>query len=164
MRIDFDQMPDHARLWVYQANRALTDAEQQTLQQELGHAFDPWAVHGQPLTNAVQVLQNRFVLLAVDEKAYAASGCSIDSSTRIIREIGQAFNIDFFDRSVIYRTEGGVSAVNGLKVKTAVQQGILQPDTILFNNQVKTVGAFRAGWEIPASESWMKRFFTSINV
>ncbi|MDZ7936146.1 MAG: hypothetical protein U5M51_14505 [Emticicia sp.] len=32
----------------------------------------------------------------------AASGCSIDASTRWFKELGDALNIDFFDRSQAY--------------------------------------------------------------
>ncbi|MDR6193010.1 hypothetical protein [Siphonobacter sp. SORGH_AS_0500] len=162
MRIDFDQMPDHARLWVYQANRTLSATEQEVIQSQLQASFEEWAAHGQPLTNAVTVLQGRFVLLAVDEKAYAASGCSIDASTRIIGQIGQQAGIDFFDRSIVFKTEDGIDSVDGLKGKSAVKAGTIQHDTIIFNNQVKTVGEFRANWELPASESWMKRFFVGV--
>lgn len=162
MRIDFDQMPDHARLWVYQASRTLTSAEQEIIESQLQASFEEWAAHGQPLTNAVAVLQGRFVLLAVDEKAYAASGCSIDASTRIISHIGQQAGVDFFDRSIVFKTENGVDSVDGLKGKSAVKAGTIQPDTIIFNNQVKTVGEFRNSWELPAAESWMKRFFVGV--
>ncbi len=162
MRIALEHMPDHARLWVYQADRSLSMAEQEAIQQQLEVSFEEWAAHGQPLTNAVQIVEGRFVLLAVDEKAYAASGCSIDASTRIISQIGQQAGINFFDRSIVFRTEQGIDSIDGLKGKSAVKAGTIQPHTVLFNNQVKTVGEFRTQWEVPAAESWMKRFFNLV--
>ncbi|MBO9638284.1 MAG: hypothetical protein J7576_08955 [Siphonobacter aquaeclarae] len=162
MRIAFDQMPDHARLWVYQANRPLTASEEADIRLRLDSAFDDWAAHGQPLTNAVEILAHRVVLLAVDEQAYAASGCSIDASTRIIREAGTAHGIDFFDRSVLFETADGISAVDALKAKAAVLDGRISPETSIYNAQVKTVGEYRSSWLVPAAESWLKRFFTPV--
>lgn len=159
MRIAFDQMPGHARLWVYQANRPLTASEEADIRLRLDAAFDEWAAHGQPLTNAVEIAGNRVVLLAVDEQAYAASGCSIDASTRIIREAGTAHSLDFFDRSVLFETPEGIGSVDALKAKAAVLDGRITPETRIFNAQVKTVGEYRASWLQPAGESWLKRFF-----
>jgi hypothetical protein len=48
------------------------------------------------------VLLNRFVIIAADEDRLAASGCSIDSSVRFIKQLGQEFNLDFFNRLMVY--------------------------------------------------------------
>ncbi|MCU0326523.1 MAG: hypothetical protein MUF45_14925 [Spirosomaceae bacterium] len=99
MYIDFEKMPQDARLWVYQANRDLTGGEVDVVQANLQNATQQWAAHGVPLLASFKILYNRFVIVAVDEGQNAASGCSIDASTRWLKELGNHLNIDFFDRS-----------------------------------------------------------------
>ncbi|MDZ7936147.1 MAG: hypothetical protein U5M51_14510 [Emticicia sp.] len=43
MYIDFDKIPQDARIWVYQANRQLTDNEANTIESYLKPAVNQWA-------------------------------------------------------------------------------------------------------------------------
>ena len=67
MYIDFDKLPDKARVWVYQANRPLTDGDVKTIEEAFQPALNQWAAHGQPLLASAQVVENRFVVVGVDE-------------------------------------------------------------------------------------------------
>ena len=44
------------------------------------------------------VLMNQLVVLAVDQDVMNASGCSIDSSVRLMKQLGTELKVDFFDR------------------------------------------------------------------
>ena len=98
MYIDFDRLPDEARVWVYQADRRLTDEEVTTIEKTLQVALSQWAAHGQPLLASARVAENRFLVLGVDEGYSLPSGCSIDSSVRTVQEVGRQIGVDFFDR------------------------------------------------------------------
>ena len=102
MLIPFHKMPYYARVWVYQTNKNLSDSEVQIIQQVLENQINNWAAHGASLAGSVQVLYNRFVIVAVDEMQNQASGCSIDASTRWLKDLGAEMNLDFFDRSVAF--------------------------------------------------------------
>ena len=66
MYIDFDKLPDTARVWVYQADRPLSDGEVNTIGESLQLALGQWAAHGQPLLASAKVVENRFVIVGVD--------------------------------------------------------------------------------------------------
>jgi len=86
-------LPAHARLWVYKTARDLSHAEQ-NLVRDRGAAFtSSWAAHGSPLDAVVDVLHNRFVVLAVDEDQALASGCSIDKSVGFIKQLEHDLNL-----------------------------------------------------------------------
>ena len=73
-------MAPTARTWVYKSARNLSKAEQK-LVREQGLSFtSTWAAHGAPLDATVDVLYDRFVVIAVDEEQAQASGCSLDKS------------------------------------------------------------------------------------
>jgi len=170
MYTDFNTLPDYARVWVYQANRPLTDAEVVAIDANLKSSLSQWAAHGQPLLASARVVENRFVVVAVDEGYNLPSGCSIDASVRTLREIGQQIDrgdgpLDFFDRSAAIRTANGEVQVYPLPtLKAAVADGLIAPDTTVFNTLVKTKADFLADWQIHAADSWLKRYFAKTTV
>jgi hypothetical protein len=159
MLIHFNKMPDHARVWVYQTDRNLSDAEVQYIQQTLDFQINNWAAHGAALVGAATVLHKRFVVVSVDENHNQASGCSIDASTNWLKNLGTEMNLNFFDRSVAYIQGDEIKTVEMLKIKPLVSEGILTPDTLIFNNLVPNIGEFNKAWNVSAGDSWMKRYF-----
>jgi hypothetical protein len=159
MLISFDNMPSYARIWVYQADRSLTSSEVLAIEQYLSNQVADWAAHGAPLAGSFQVLHQRFVIVAVDEKQNAASGCSIDASTRWLKDLGQNLAINFFDRSIAYWHNNSIQTVEMLKIKPLVAEGVITPDTIIFNNLVANIDDFQAKWQVKAGDSWMARYF-----
>lgn len=108
MYIDFDKLPDMARVWVYQADRPLSEGEVKTIDESLQSALGQWAAHGQPLLASAQVVENRFVIVGVDEDYSSPSGCSIDASVRTVQEIGRQIAADFFDSQCSYTGDGWI--------------------------------------------------------
>ena len=164
MLIPFNKMPDYARVWVYQTDRNLSDAEVQYIQQTLDFQINNWAAHGAALVGTAKVLHKRFVIVSVDENHNQASGCSIDASTNWLKNLGAELNLNFFDRSVAYVQADEIKTVEMLKIKALVAEGILTPDTLIFNNLVPNMGEFRKAWNVSAGESWMKRYFQNVVV
>ena len=164
MLIPFHKMPDYARVWIYQANKNLTASEVQTIKQVLENQINNWAAHGASLAGSVQVLHNRFVVIAVDEMRNQASGCSIDASTRWLKDLGAEMNLDFFDRSVTFLQNDELKTAEIGKIKSLVSEGILTTDTIIFNNLVPNIQAFKNNWQVKASDSWVKRYFQSVTI
>ncbi|TAE31662.1 MAG: hypothetical protein EAZ91_07020 [Cytophagales bacterium] len=160
MYTPFSQLPDSARLWVYQANRPLTDAEVSQIDASLQPALSQWAAHGQPLLASAQMVANRFVVIAVDEGHNLPSGCSIDASTHFLKQIGGQLGADFFDRSAAYRdSDGAVQTLPLPKIKEAVLDGRLTPETTVFNTLVNTKADFAQNWLKPAHQTWLNRYF-----
>ena len=164
MSIPFHKMPDYARVWVYQANKNLSDSEVQKIQQILENQINNWAAHGASLAGSVQVLHNRFVVVAVDEMQNHASGCSIDASTRWLKDLGNEMNVDFFDRSVAFFQNDLLQTVEVGKIKSLVTDDVLTPNTLIFNNLVSNIKEFKDSWNIKVSDSWMKKYFQPITI
>jgi hypothetical protein len=164
MYIRFDEIDFDARLWIYQANRALTDHEVSLVSQTLEAALDGWEAHNHPLLASGKVYHNRFVIIAVDESREMPSGCSIDKSVHWLQELGQRLSVDFFDRSVAYvDASGQVSTLPVADVKQAIANEIIVSSTPVFDNLVATKAQWMKRWKVPADRSWMKRFFKEEN-
>ncbi|WP_229235547.1 MULTISPECIES: hypothetical protein [Emticicia] len=163
MYVDFDKIPLDARIWVYQANRQLTDNEANTIENYLKPAINQWAAHGAALLASAKVLYNRFVIIGLDQNMNAASGCSIDASTRWFKELGEALNIDFFDRSQAYLEGDEIKAFSVFQAKKMVEGGLISAETIIFNNNtLATLGDLKTKWQIKAIDApTLKRFFVN---
>ena len=86
-QVTFDKLPEHARLWVFAAEREL-DAEESDRLLAASDAFlDQWAAHGAPLTCGRDFRLARFLLVGVDERAAGVSGCSIDALVRTLKQL-----------------------------------------------------------------------------
>ena len=95
----FPQLPDTSRVWLYVSDRPFDATESNYIQDVLSDfTQNKWATHGTKLMASGSVLMNQLVILAVDEEVLNASGCSIDSSVRLMKQLGTELKVDFFNR------------------------------------------------------------------
>jgi hypothetical protein len=153
-----NNMPPDARVWVYQSKRALSDDEVNALVEEGGKFISDWSAHGAALRASFDVLENRFLVIAVDEKQALASGCSIDKSVHFVKNLEKLFSLDFFDRmQVAYREDGSIKACSYNEFEAMAQKGMVNESTIVFNNMVSSKSAFDKEWQVPLKQSWQSR-------
>lgn len=160
MNTPFDEMPDSARVWIYQSNKSFNDHELETIDLRVKAFLENWAAHGAALKSSHKVFHRQFLVISVDESFNKASGCSIDASVAIVRQISEELTIDFFDRSRLYFLEGDEIKESSIAdIKNHIKEGKIKEETLTFNNLVPTVGDFRSQWLTPANNSWLSRYF-----
>ncbi len=169
MFISFEQLPENARVWIYQANRPFTDEEERFVLQQGKLFAQQWAAHGQGLRASVTVLHRRFVVVAVDEQHQAPTGCAIDGSVGFVRSLAgmlqnQSAPVDFFDRTLVaFWLNDSVALIPLAKAKQQISDGQIQPDTLIFNNLVATKSELTEQWQIPVQNSWLARYLPKVN-
>lgn len=160
MFIDFNLLPDDARVWVYQANRPFKDTEVTQLKPLLEEFLKNWTAHGQDLKASYDLPYNRFIVLGLDESAAGATGCSIDASVHFIQALEKRFALDLMDKMNVTFKNGEYLAHKDLAdFRKMAKAKSVSPRTIVFNNLVQNVGEYKENWEVPASDSWHSRFF-----
>ncbi len=149
-----------SRVWIYQSERVLNQNEVIEIKSILDNFIQEWSAHGTALKAAYKILYSHFIVFIVDETQAAASGCSIDSSVRIIKQIEQKFNIDFFNRfNMAYKLNEELKIASKEDFETLISIKKITPDTIVFNNMVQTLTDFENKWELPLSQSWHAQIF-----
>lgn len=152
-------MPAQARVWVYKAARGLSHAEQKLIREHGAGFTVSWAAHGAPLDACVDVLYGRFVVVSVDEAQAEASGCSIDKSVGFIKQLEHDLNLMLTDRMVVVYDRAGEPAGCRLQeLPGLLKEGVITPDTLVFDDLVSTVGDLRERFRVPLRDSWMQRF------
>jgi hypothetical protein len=159
MLTDFNKMPPNSRIWIYQASTQLTDNQVVTIENHLKPAVEKWVAHGTALLASAKVLHNRFVIIALDESNYPASGCSIDASTHWLKELGAELKIDFFDRSIAYLQNDEIKTVSPFQIKQKVQDGIVSPQTVVFMNNINSFSELFSSWKNQAVDTYLKKYF-----
>ncbi len=159
MYVDFSLLPDHARLWIYQANRKFSAAEEKVVRQEAHSFCDQWDAHGNPLKTSYKIEHNQFLILAVDEGFNGASGCSIDGSVHMLKSLQDRTQIDFFDRSKIaFLVKDEVKLIPLSELKEAFASGTLGRATMAFNVQATSKGTWGNHWLMAAEKTWLARY------
>lgn len=162
---DFNKMSAHSKIWIYQSDRNLTAKEENMAAYFLKEVLQNWEAHGAALLTSAEILHSRFVIIAVDESHHAASGCSIDTSANWMKDLGAKLGVDFFDRSVTYFEDNVVKSIPVFEAKKAVTEGLIQADTVVFNNSITNLSLFMSAWRIPAIQfPFIKRFFSTETV
>jgi hypothetical protein len=157
----FDQMPAHSRIWTYTSNRKLNTSEVEILSSRLTAFCEQWNTHGALMPTSFEIRFDQVIILAVDESQLGASGCSIDSSVRILREIEDELDIDLVNQGKIsfIVSEGNLEVSPVLGIKSKVKEGILDAETIVLNPVVNNKADLENNWKIKAKESWLGKFF-----
>jgi len=160
MNVAFDHLPPHARVWIYQASRPLTEAELLPLLPRLAAFAEEWTSHGRQLAASAQFLHRQFLVIGLDEAVADASGCSIDASVRFVQELEQRLGVSLLEKSrMAFLHNGELRLLTRPELRAAVAAGEVQPDTLYFNNTLTTKAQLDAQWPAPASQTWLASYF-----
>ena len=165
----FPDLPGSARLWVYAADRPLTDDEKETLTRRLEDFLAGWQSHGRPVEGAAEVRDRRFVLLAAhrpgapaEEANEGVSGCGIDASVHVLETFAEETDVGWTSSlDVLYRDAGGnVQSVSRPAFAEKAEAGAVDGATPVFDLSVETLADLRAGrFEHPAEQGWHAEAF-----
>jgi hypothetical protein len=158
MFVQFETLPAHSRLWIYQSNKLFTAEQKQILSDALQAFTESWTAHGSPMKASFQLPYDHFVVLAADEQSTSASGCSIDDSVRTIKAIGSKIGLDFFDRkSVAFVMNDTITLIPMSELKKEAAGGTWGTQSPTVNTLITSKGDLSA-WIVPAGQTWLKRY------
>lgn len=152
--------PPESKAWIFLSPRLFNDNELALINTELEGFVKSWESHGTPLKGYYEIIDNRFILLTVDESNQIATGCSIDKSVSIIKKLESLLNLNLTDRGLVaWENNSNLETASFSNIKPLVENGTLKPETIIYNNAISTFGELSNNWKIAAKDSWLKRYF-----
>jgi|TARA_R110000737_G_scaffold115473_1_gene148369 hypothetical protein len=132
----FPEFSPEAKIWIYQSNKPMDASLQTELNQKLKRFVGEWSAHGAKLQAEGEVIDEYRLVLCTDGNI-EASGCSIDSSVRFVKELGQNYNLDFFNRlQVLVESDGNKELMHFSKLGE-------NPTKLIFNPAPENLGDFR---------------------
>lgn len=145
-----------SRVWVYQSNRLFSLQEALQIEKKLEEFTAGWLSHGSPVKGAAYLFFGQFIILMADETATGVSGCSTDSSVRLIKQLEQEFRVSLFDRNnLAFVVKDKIQLLPLGQLQYAADNGFIGPGTLYFNNLVQTRSELENQWIIPVKDSWL---------
>lgn len=159
--VDFTQLPDDARIWVFGAAAPVDDVDTLKLLATVDTFLLQWKAHGHPLTVAREWRDERFLVIGVDQRTEGASGCSIDGLFRTLQGLERAIGTSLVGGGRVYFRDplGMVHAVSRDDFGLMARRGDVNADTPVFDTAATTAGAYRATFERPARHGWHAALF-----
>ena len=147
---------DSSRVWIYQSSRLFSMGEAFELETIFQEFTGNWLSHGTPVKGYANLLFGQFIVIMADETATGVSGCSTDSSVKMIKEIEARFKVNLFDRQQLaFVVKDKVQLLPLSQLNYAMENQFIAPDTLYFNNLVANKKELLENWLIPVHKSWL---------
>jgi hypothetical protein len=156
-----DTLPDDARLWVYGLDCPLDADTRSRVAEVLEHFVESWESHQVPVEGAFEIVEDRFIVLA-GHCTDGISGCSTDSSVRVIKALRDYLGVNGLDRSLVFYRgdDGAVRADSRADFQKKVDTGVFGESTPVFDITIQHVSDLRAGrFETTFGDSWHAKAF-----
>ncbi len=149
-----------SKVWIYQSNRLFLISEALQLEELLNEFVQQWKSHGDEVTGFANLFYGRFIVLMADESKTGVSGCSTDSSVRLIKKIEEQFNVQLFNRQLLaFVIKDKIELIPMEQLPYAINNKFIIPNSLFFNNAITTKEDLETNWIVPAGESWLSRYF-----
>ncbi len=161
MLIPFHDLDPSSKVWIFQAETELTESQTTAIKELLFEFLEEWTAHNAQLYTSGDILHHRFIVIMVDERYQGASGCSLDKMTHFIQYMEHKFGITLLERTTVAyesSTAGEIATAPLNQLVDMSKAGIIIPETLVYNNLVKTKAEFEQAWKTEIKNSWHKRF------
>ncbi len=147
-----------SRVWIYQSSRLFSIGEALEIEEMMNEFVENWRSHGAKVKGYANLLFGQFIVLIADETQAGVSGCSTDSSVRLIKAIEERFKVDMFNRqNLAFLVKDKIQLLPLSQLKYAFENNFINTDTIYFNNLVQTKDELLNKWMIPVKDSWLAK-------
>ena len=153
--VPFDSLPDSSRVWIFGSDRRLSEDAAKTLMREVGDHLANWKAHGEPLTVGSQLIDDRFLVVAVDQSTAGASGCSIDGLFRVLQATQGKLGVNLVGGGRLFYRDGRgqVQCAARSEMDELRASGAITDDTVVFDTTITDLGTFRSKFEQAADKA-----------
>src|SRR6185437_15326745 len=138
---------DNSHVWIYQSNRVFTFPEAVKIEEQLKDFAANWKSHGTQIKGYGNLLFGQFIIFMADETASGVSGCSTDSSVRLIKNIEQDYEVELFDRLLLaFIVKERIQLLPLAQINKSIEDDIITKDTLYFNNTILTKEELMTHW------------------
>ena len=154
-----------SRVWIYQCNRRFTISEAIEIEEKLNEFNHNWKSHQVPVKGFGTLFFGQFIVLMADETESGVSGCSTDSSVRLIKSIEQIYNVGLFERTLLaFIIKEKIELLPISQLNYAFENNFINGETLFFDNNIQNKDSLINKWIVPVQHSWIwKRISKSVS-
>jgi hypothetical protein len=158
MLIEFDNLPDTSRIWIFQSSKPLDHQSGMQLLQSVHWFINDWTAHQQSLTASAAIRDDFFLVVAVDEQAAGASGCSVDKLFRFVQGFERENGVRLTERQRVVISGEPPRDVSLEEIPDLLASEAMSPETLVYDVTVDSLGAYRQRFVTPVNKSWLSRY------
>ena len=149
MLVDFNTTADQSRIWIYAAEQKLTNDQEGHILKAISAHLQNWEAHKVPLTAGVTILENHFIVVALDESKNGASGCSIDTLQNTIQNLEKELSVFLLNRlNVFCRIDDKIHCIPTTKLSENANK-----ETLFYDLTIQNKSELHSYLK-PISEGW----------
>lgn len=153
MLSDFHNLPDSSRIWLFASEKVLTRQQQDFILDYISEHLRTWNAHKMDLTAGVNIFENYFIVVALDESMNKASGCSIDTLQQTIQNLERKLSVSLMNRLNVYcKIDGKIKCIPSFKLKDKVDS-----DTLFYDLTIQKKEDLNTYLK-PINDGWCTRF------
>ena len=159
MIVDYKQMPDESKLWVFPSSRKFYPQEIEGLIERIKEFLSEWDDDEVLIKCSYSIKYDRFIFVTVDDTNNSLSVQAHDLLITFIQELEKVYNIILMDKmNVCYKQGEHVQYKDLIAFKKMMKDRGVSQKTIVFDNMISTKGELKYNWEINIMDSWLGRF------
>ncbi len=156
MKIEFNELNDQAKTWVYTSSVKITDNQKQQIVCLSDQFLSNWESHGNKVFGYVEVIEDHFVLIAADPKGDTLCGRAVDANISFIKEVQEVTGLNLTDRMVVvYKQHGKLVSTDFNTIKQEIKLGVIAQDSIIYNPLVTTVKEYNTSFKQEPESCWI---------
>lgn len=159
----FPSLGDSAHLWIWVADRPLSESQQESVHAAIGGFLSEWTSHGRRVQGNASIFHDQVLVLAAEIPEAEISGCGIDKSVHLLEGAAQSQNFQWsspLDVPLLDEEASGVSIVPRGIVRQRAARGEISADVRMVDRTLGSLGELRSGGLVrPARLTWAARYF-----
>jgi len=164
MFVKFNELSADAKVWIYIGDHKLNQEEKKELLDKLEPFLSRWKSEGKEFKSSYELIEDQILVIGGVSEGFNLSGCTMDALKKTVLKWDETLKRNF---TVIpkfcYRYENKIICRSQAEFKKDIQAGLVSQDTIVFDNTVQDIAAYRMGIEFPVSKCWHNRVWESAN-
>jgi hypothetical protein len=159
MLVNFEDLPEESKVWIYPSNRKFYPNEIEEVEAKLKGFVENWKQKDDNFKASYRFLYNRFLIIVADDENVTLTNTDIDLSVSFILELQKMYNVELLDRMNICFKQGDYIQYKELKdFKKLLKNRAVTGKTIIFDNLITSKTDLENHWEVPIEDSWYNRF------
>lgn len=165
MFVKMNELSDDSIIRVYIADRKLAETEQADLREKIETFLPRWRSEGKDFKSAYELLENQILVVAGLSEGYRLSGCTLDALKKLVEKWDDSLKANFtVVPKLSYRKGKEIISRNIPMFKQDILNGVVDENTIVFDNTVQTLSAFRKGIEFKLTDCWHNQILQQVSV
>jgi hypothetical protein len=148
----------HSKIWIYFSSAPITGDKKDFISSKLEHFCQEWTAHNKQLKSSFDIVDEHFIVLCVDESQNTATGCSIDKSVHVLKEISSFLDVNLFDRMLLpFHNGNGVEYCHFQDISELYKNKSINDETVFYDLSINFLSDLQTDFKLPLKQHWLSK-------